>query len=145
MKTVIIFGAKGMLGNYTKLYMKEQLNLKVICFDRYHYDIRNLSVQNILKLLRSLDLKQNEENFVINCSGVIPQSVSNDEDKTCNYLKVNTIFPIILENLSKKFNFKLIHISTDCVFDGNTTTSFVEDDENFGESIYSVSKSIGEL
>lgn len=145
MKTVIIFGAKGMLGTYTKLYLNEQQNIKIICFDKNNYDIRNITVQSIKKLFKNLNLKKEQENFVINCSGVIPQSIQDKQDTVCDYLKVNTIFPIVLEKLSKKFHFKLVHISTDCVFDGLKTSGFQEDDEDFSEDLYCVSKSIGEF
>ena len=145
MKTIIIFGAKGMLGSYTKLYFKEQPNIKVICFDKDNYDVGKITVPNIKKLFKNLKLQKQQKNFVINCSGVIPQSVDNTQDTTCNYLKVNTIFPMVLEKLAKEFYYELIHISTDCVFDGIRTDGFSESDEDLDHNIYSVSKSIGEL
>ena len=74
MKTVIIFGAKGMLGSYTKLYFKEQPNVKVICFDKDNYDVRKITVPNIKRLFKNLKLQKQQKNFVINCSGVM-QSV----------------------------------------------------------------------
>ena len=52
---------------------------------------------------------------------------------------------MVLEKLAKEFYYELIHISTDCVFDGIRTDGFSESDEDLDQNIYSISKSIGEL
>ena len=57
---------------------------------------------------------------------------------------INSSLPNFLSNLSIKFSFKLIHISTDCVFDGKKgnykETSIPNSTDDYG-----FSKSLGEV
>ena len=55
--------------------------------------------------------------FVINCSGAIPQKAPNSKSiiSKINYFKINYLLPeLLLEN-----NFKVIHPCTDCVYKGS--------------------------
>jgi dTDP-4-dehydrorhamnose reductase len=58
-------------------------------------------------------------------------------------IDVNAIFPIILNRLCRKYNFQLIHISTDCVFSGKKG-NYSETDEPDEKGIYGTSKFFGE-
>ena len=54
-----------------------------------------------------------------------------------------SLFPKSIEQMTKVYNFKLIHISTDCVFKGDIGRY----DENFvpdAEKTYGISKILGE-
>jgi dTDP-4-dehydrorhamnose reductase len=76
---------------------------------------------------------------VINCAGAIPQ-------QNCNirkYIVVNTLFPHKLNEISEKYNKKLIHITTDCVFSGKDG-NYDENSRHDAEDIYGISKSLGE-
>lgn len=133
---IILFGSNGMLGKYVYSVLKNHYN--VYRFTRDNYDILN----DDLDLLETkiTDLLSNDD-IIINCSGVIPQKVGLDNYKT--YIKINTLFPHILENISKKYNYKFIHITTDCVFSGKTG-NYTEKDLHDASDIYGISKSLGE-
>jgi dTDP-4-dehydrorhamnose reductase len=47
--------------------------------------------------------------------------------------------------LADKINAKLIHISTDCVFSGDTKEPYVETDEKDGRGVYAKTKGLGEV
>ena len=108
---IILFGSTGMLGNYVLQVLSEKY--QVFCITRNEFDIENDSWNKLEEILQK---EQNENQTIINCSGIIPQNTNiNDYRK---YIRINTLFPHKLQKISKKYNYKFIHITTDCVFDG---------------------------
>ena len=121
-KIYLIFGANGMLGHkiletlskknkltYGTIRLKKNKkldNYKII----YNVDVNNF--KNIENLI--VDIKPD---YVINCSGLIKQKLQ--VKRNDNLKKINFLFPQFLDRLSKKYLFRHIHFSTDCVFNGN--------------------------
>lgn len=134
--TIILFGSTGMLGRYVLNIL--QNNYKVICINRYDFDITNDNWSKLNKILIK-NLVNND--IIINCAGIIPQKYNNDDYKT--YIRVNTLFPHKLNEISLQNNYKFIHITTDCVFDGLKGDYTIEDTHN-SNNIYGISKSLGE-
>ena len=58
--------------------------------------------------------------------------------------KINGDFVDNLSKISEKINCKLIHLSTDSVFDGNKKTPYIETDIPNPNNIYGITKLIGE-
>ena len=54
--------------------------------------------------------------IIINCIGIVKSEVKNISKN--QVIKINSELPNYLNKVSKKLNFKLVHISTDCVFSG---------------------------
>lgn len=132
---IYIFGSTGMLGTYlTKILSK---NFNIICITRNEFDILNDNWQKLNKILSSL----NENDVIINCAGIIPQKTNNNEYN--KYIKINTVFPHKLQNITKNVNAKLIHITTDCVFDG-VKGGYNESHIHNNTNIYGITKSLGE-
>jgi len=100
----------------------------------------DIDVQNILKLKKKI-LKFNPD-FIINCTGVIKQKVDQFEEKNIFY--INSVFPHELYKISNMINSKLIHFSTDCVFDGKKG-NYNEKSVPNASDIYGISKFLGEL
>ena len=121
-KIYLIFGANGMLGHkilqtlskknkftYGTIRLKNNRklnNYKII----YNVDVNNF--RNIEKLIHQI-----KPDYVINCSGLIKQKL--EVKRNDNFKKINFLFPLFLDRLSKKYLFGHIHFSTDCVFNGN--------------------------
>lgn len=84
-----------------------------------------------------LSIESNQ--YVINAIGAIPQRC-NDELK---FLKVNTIWPKKLAGYCAEKKAKLIHVSTDCVYDG-LKGNYVETDTPNSKDAYGQSKAKGE-
>ena len=123
-KHVALFGSTGMLSNYVKKQLSVKTDIKLTIVDRDTFDVMKDPIPDICS------------DVVINCIGLIPQTNSNVEA----FYKVNRDFPI---ELSKKCK-KLIHITTDCVFSGNTTESYTESSLHDATNDYGLSKSQGE-
>ena len=79
---------------------------------------------------------------VVNCAA--HTKVDLCETDIENAYRINAIGPKNLAMLSKKMDFKLVHISTDYVFDGEKEIPRREDDETHPVSIYGKSKLYGE-
>jgi dTDP-4-dehydrorhamnose reductase len=132
---VLLLGSTGMLGNYILKYLKLQ-NITTICIK---CDAEN-KIENIKQNIKE-HITENVNCVIINCIGLIPQTGELDDLK---YLKINSIFPKYLDIISNELNCKLIHITTDCVFDGTTKESYDEDSIKNEKSIYGMSKILGE-
>lgn len=79
---------------------------------------------------------------VINAIGIIKQlPAANDPVST---IGINAMFPHRLANLCSLAGARLIHISTDCVFDGKKG-NYVESDLPTPEDLYGRSKLLGEV
>jgi dTDP-4-dehydrorhamnose reductase len=133
---IVLFGSTGMLGRYVYNILKNEYN--IICIKRNDFDIENDNWSKLNYIIES-NLKEND--VIINCAGIIPQKYQNDNYKT--YIRVNTLFPHKLNEISKKNNYKFIHITTDCVYDG-LKGDYSVNDTHSAKNIYGISKSQGE-
>lgn len=135
-----IFGANGMLGNYIQSFFSK--NYQVIPLTRKDYDLSKLSINTLEKLLQNKYLQKND--IVINCAGVIPQASKQRELNTRLYFTINSLFPVILSQICDKYEAKIIHITTDCIFSGKEG-NYHENSIHDEISDYGLSKSLGEL
>lgn len=79
---------------------------------------------------------------VINCVGLIKQL--DQANNPLVALPINTLLPHRLLALCEVANARLVHISTDCVFNGKKG-NYLETDPSDAEDLYGRSKYIGEL
>lgn len=103
--------------------------------NQFQFDAFNLhtKLEDII-----MDLKPD---YIINCIGIL---VSNSMNNPSLAIFVNSFFPHYVADLSNKYNFKFIHVSTDCVFNGKNgpyEVSSYKDESNY----YGLSKNIGEV
>ncbi len=136
---LLILGSNGMLGHVVLTYFKKK-NYDVYettrnIRDRYYFDAN----QNIMDLNNIIG--EIKPDVVINCIGIL-NKVAEDNKKMA--VMVNSYLPHYLDELSKDYNFKFIHVSTDCVFDGKKG-SYGEDDQKDATSFYGQSKALGEI
>jgi len=132
---IYLFGSTGMLGNYVRIVLSKKFEVK--CITRNDYDILKDDWNKLNTLLTNI----NKNDVIVNCAGIIPQKINSDEFK--NYIKLNTLFPHKLSHISEKYSAKLIHITTDCVFDGKIG-NYYENNIHNSNDIYGITKSLGE-
>ncbi len=143
MKKILILGSSGLIGHqiYTQL---ERLNKYIVLgvsrkkqfsSDSILLDVLNLSELENLLVTESPDI-------VINCVGML---IADSEEYPKLASSLNAELPITLDEISKQLNFKLIHITTDCVFSGLKGTSYVETDKPDATHHYGLTKSLGEI
>jgi len=143
MTKIIIFGCNGMLGKYMHTYFAEEIKplYNVIPVSRNDYDVMYDSFEDLEKLL--VNNKIDHNTVVLNCIGVIPQSKDKNNITDKMYIKVNSIFPHILATICDKYCARMIHFTTDCVFNGEIG-HYDEKSQHDATSIYGISKSMGE-
>lgn len=131
---MFLFGSNGMLGRYIKLYLQDKYDLS--CLTRDDLDLSNSTEEDISSFLFE---NINKNDIIINASGLIKHRNA----KPIEMIKVNSIFPQILANFKKTVGCEVIHITTDCVFNGNKG-SYSEFDAHDCYDIYGRTKSLGE-
>lgn len=79
--------------------------------------------------------------FIVNCAGIIKQRAQSGDVLQC--LMLNAILPHRLCSIMAQWNGRVIHISTDCVFNGRRG-GYREEDITDAEDIYGRTKALGE-
>jgi dTDP-4-dehydrorhamnose reductase len=87
-------------------------------------------------------LNQNSVDIVINCAAYT--AVDKAESELEKAFEINAIAPGVLASLLAENHSRLIHISTDYVFDGNSATPLSEDATTLPVNQYGLSKLEGE-
>ncbi len=82
-----------------------------------------------------------QPDVVINCVGVLNQFAERDLTQA---IYVNALFPHLLKDFSNQFGYRLIHLSTDCVFSG-LRGGYRETDQPDGATAYARTKTLGEV
>ena len=148
---VLILGATGMLGHKLVQCLSEHFEVFSTIrgsFDRietYRLFHREMIIEEVdatdATLLEKV-IADVTPDIVINAIGVVKQVPSAKDVITT--LELNSILPQRLAILSKKFGFRLIHFSTDCVFDGGRGMYNEQDTPN-ALDLYGKSKQLGEI
>lgn len=137
---ILLLGSDGMLGHVVKIYFQEK-GYDVVSLTRrdpsskYYYDA-DKDTEAIEKILG-----ENKPDVVINCIGILNKVA--EENKSLA-VKLNAFLPHYLDSLSEKYNFKFVHISTDCVFDG-VDGDYSELSKPNADNFYGRSKALGEI
>ena len=142
MKKIAIIGCKGMAGHVVKSLLDRQVNYDVWGIARgieTKDKLINLDVSDTVKLEQVF---QNQSfDIVVNCIGILIKFAEDNPEKAVWF---NSYFPQLLAALGKKYHFKLIHISTDCVFSGKEG-GYIETSVKNGVGYYAKSKALGEV
>lgn len=141
MKKILILGANGMAGHLITLYFKEKGYL-VTGFTTKPISYCNNIIGNALDTISLKKiLLDGKYDVVINCIGILNKTA--DENKSYAVF-LNSYLPHFLVETLKNSNTKLIHMSTDCVFAGNSGP-YYEDSVKDGQTFYDKTKGIGEI
>ena len=133
---VLVTGSKGQLGSEIRDLYTNYENIEFIFKDLPELDISNIN------LLNPFIIDQNI-NAVINCAAytAVDEAEENFEiSENVNSKGVSNLVKVL-----KKVGAKLIHISTDYVFDGNNFLPYEETDLVNPVGIYAKTKRAGEL
>lgn len=141
MNKVLVLGARGMAGHVMAEYLAQKPEYEVIRCDLNAVTLGTivLDVTDSSKLEEILQDKQPQ--FVVNCVGLLVQA---SQDRVDRAILINSFLPHFLSRLGREYGFKLIHISTDCVFSGDRG-GYSEDDFRDGDTPYARTKALGEV
>ena len=134
---ILITGSKGQLG----LSLKEVFQEHNFSDNLYFVDINELDICNHKNVKDYI--VSNKIDVIINCAAFT--AVDNAEIELHLAENINHYAVENLAMISKERNIKLIHISTDYVFDGKSNRPYSEEDETIPKTNYGLSKLNGEL
>ena len=130
---IAIVGANGRLG--AALVREYQRDYEVTSYDRRQLDLGQLD------RVRSI-LAGTKFELLINCAALT--NVDYCESHREEAFLVNAEAPRLLAEIANEKSAKLVHVSTDYVFDGEKTVPYTEEDKAIPLSVYGESKLQGE-
>ena len=132
---VLVTGGNGQLGSEIKYKIEQFCNWNFIFTDVADLDITNLTALQDF-------VEQHSINAIINCAAYTAVDLA-ETDNNKAYL-INVIGAENLGEVSKENHIKLIHISTDFVFDGRKCLPYSENDIPNPLGVYGKTKLEGE-
>ena len=148
---ILVFGITGMLGHKAFSIFSENPKFETFGTLRKASDITNYfkDSKNIFSNVDALKpesafnlIEKLNPDIILNCIGVIKQ-LKEAKDPILS-IEINSLFPHKLARHIRNSQTRLIHISTDCVFSGDTG-NYKEVDNSDAKDLYGKSKYLGEL
>lgn len=135
-KNILITGAYGQLGNEIKRTVADhENNLRFFFTDADTLDITN--TEAVDKFVKEHNIK-----YIVNCAAYTAVDRAEDDIELCYKINRDAVSNLATVALNNKA--KVIHISTDYVFDGTNTRPYAETDPVSPKSVYGRSKQEGE-
>jgi dTDP-4-dehydrorhamnose reductase len=133
---ILITGKDGQLGkSFYEIISKTKPRHTFIFTGKRELDLSNKNIINEFFIKNNFDV-------IINCAAYTDVEKAEIEPNMAN--KINHIAVKQLAKISNKQKIKLIHISTDYVFDGNSLKPYEEPDEAHPINVYGKTKLAGE-
>jgi dTDP-4-dehydrorhamnose reductase len=135
MNNILVTGANGQLGSEIKELAPNYPNCQFVFTDVEELDICNhKEVANFIEV--------NQINTIINCAAYTAVDKAEEQFEIAN--NINHLAVANFAQLAKERGIKLIHISTDYVFDGTAHKPYLETDTPNPKSVYGKTKLAGE-
>ncbi len=135
MKKIIVTGCNGQLGRAVNLEFLNNLEVEFVNTDVGELDITNIDM--VMELAREV-----KPYAIINCAA--HTGVDACEDEWDKAYKINAIGPRNLSIAASETGAKMIHVSTDYVFNGKADRPYTEFDKPDPQGAYGVTKLAGE-
>lgn len=150
MSKILVLGAGGMLGHKVCQHLRDHEVVGLVrqpasSYENFREAFEGIALLGDVDVLRGESLEATirdlRPHVIVNCIGLVKQL----EEVADPYLAiaVNALLPHRLARLCSETSARLIHISTDCVFDGHRG-SYRESDLTNAADLYGRSKALGE-
>ena len=136
MDTILITGSHGQLGN--------EMQLAAAGFPAFNFlytDVEDLDICD--KAALDAFVKANKVNIIVNCAAYTAVDKAEDDVALC--YKINADAVRNIGEVASDNNAKVVHVSTDYVFDGTNYMPYNEDQAVCPATVYGKSKLAGEL
>jgi len=134
-KNVLVTGANGQLGNSIRRLASEYVDCTF-----YFTDIETLDI--LSKEQIDAYIQTNQIQYIINCAAYTAVDKAEEDQELA--MRINRDAVRNIAEAAKCYNVKVIHISTDYVFDGTGGSPFREDASTGPTSVYGITKLAGE-
>ena len=151
-RTIVVLGASGMLGGVAYRFFADSPGWKVVGTARSPQSAAHLPRTDTARIILGLDMADTDRlvqelgairpDIVLNCVGIIKQL-----DAAKNALisiATNSLLPHRLAGICGTVGARLVHVSTDCVFDGRRGF-YSEADFPDANDLYGRTKLLGEV
>lgn len=148
---VLILGVSGLIGHK----LLQELSTDYEVFGTLHKAKKqygNISLFSSKNIIECIDVNEFEflegvfsavnPDVILNCVGITKRKI--DTNNPLGVLQINAVFPHKLAVWAKDNYKRIIHFSTDCVFDG-TVGNYTETSLTTAEDIYGRTKALGEI
>ncbi len=135
MKTILVTGANGQLGNSIRLLAGKYSGYNFLFTDVDTLDITDPAAVRAV-------VKDNGVNYILNCAAYTAVDKAEDDEALCR--RINTFAVGVLGKAAHEAGAKMIHVSTDYVFSGTNCRPYVETDVTRPVSAYGRTKLAGE-
>lgn len=135
MKTILVTGANGQLGNSIRQLAAGIRNMR-LCLRMWIH-----SIFVTLRLWNAF-VKEKQADYIINCAAYTAVDKAEDDEALC--FRINRDAVRNLGEAARMAGARVIHVSTDYVFDGTNHLPYVETDATCPASAYGRTKLAGE-
>lgn len=135
MKTILVTGANGQLGNSIRVLASQ--------YPQYNFlftDVDTLDITDPVAVKAAV--KNNQVDYIINCAAYTAVDKAEDNEELCR--RLNSFAVCVLGEAAHEAGAKMIHVSTDYVFSGTGYRPYKETDGTRPVSVYGRTKLAGE-
>lgn len=135
MQNILVTGSKGQLGN--------EMQVIAVRYPQFHFiytDVDELDLCNAVAVETFFD--SHPIHFVVNCAAYTAVDKAEDDYELC--YRINEDAVRILGEVAHRHHARVVHISTDYVFDGRSYLPYTEDMPVSPATVYGKSKLAGE-
>lgn len=136
MLNILVTGGNGQLGSELKEIAPDYQD-----YNFFFTDVKDLDITNHGAV--ACFIESNKINIIINCAAYTAVDKAESEPELAD--AINHLAVANFSEIAKKNNIKLVHISTDYVFDGTNKKPYKEIDVPNPQSVYGQTKLDGEL
>lgn len=140
MKKILVTGCNGQLGREINRIYAGSSEYEIFNTDVFRPEVTELDITSVDKVLELV--RQVKPYAIINCAA--HTGVDACETDRENAYRINAIGPRNLSIAATEVGAKLVHISTDYVFEGNGTKPYIEFDTPNPQGMYGATKLAGE-
>jgi dTDP-4-dehydrorhamnose reductase len=143
MKNIMITGASGQLGLALYYLLKDKDVYRLLRTDAFENPDKTVTALDITdEAAVNSYIEKNNPEIIINCAAMTAVDLCESEQERA--YRINALGPKFLAMAAERINSKLVHISTDYVFNGQASVPYTEEDVPDPTSAYGRTKQAGD-
>lgn len=132
---ILITGANGQLGTEMRRVLGGDNHYNVTCTDVAELDLTDANALEQFFSSHAIDV-------VVNCAAYTAVDAAEDNEELCRLINTNAVR--LLATAARNHGARVVHVSTDYVFNGHGCRPYREDDATDPQSVYGYTKLDGE-